>query len=363
MDVSEVLDLRLRNQRLAGEKLANPAEAVAWFGAVQAQEYNDARWAVGWRTADRAASRIDEAIANGSIIRTHVLRPTWHFVAREDFRWLIALSGPRAIATSLPRLRQLEIDEEARAAVRKALEKGLAGGGSLTRPGAQAVLREGGISLDGDPQRFTWLMMVAELEGYICSGPRQGRNHTWALTDERVPPATPLTRDEALRELTLRYFRAHGPATVRDFAWWSGFTLTDCRRGIAMARDVLEEERYAEEPCYFIAGCPPHDSPRVLYLLAPFDEYTVGYHSANRRHLPRNPAYATEDLLDFGILDGEGRVLGRWQRRITGDAVAIRPFFFDPPSEGERAAFEAAAAEFAASLGLRPDLQWEPADR
>lgn len=359
MELRDALQLRLRNQRLAGEKLRSPAEAVGWFGAVQGQEYNDARWAVGWRTADRTASRIDDALAEGSIIRTHVLRPTWHFVAREDFRWLMALSGPRVIATTLPRQRQLGIDEETMAAVRKALAKALEGGRALARPELQAVLREGGVSLDEDPQRFPWLMMIAELEGFICSGPRQGRQHTWALADERVPPAPPLTRDEALRELTLRYFRAHGPATVRDFAWWSGFTLTDCRRGIEMARDNLEEDRLGEEPCYLLADSPAPDSPRDLYLLAPFDEYTVGYAAANRRHLARNPAHAGENLLDFAIVDRDGHVVGAWQRRIAPGAVTIRPAFFEPPSAADVAAFEAAAGEFAASLGLPAEIQWD----
>ena len=235
-----VLARRLLNQRLARTKLKTPLEVVSSLGAVQAQDYSGARWALGLRTNGLTDARAEKAFDDGTILRTHVLRPTWHFVAPADIRWMLALTGPRVMTRMAPYNRLLELDRAAFEKSRRALERTLRDGRHLTRAELGTALERGGITARGP--RLAHLAMDAELQGIICSGPRRGAQFTYALVEERAAPAPVLTRDEALAELTRRYFTSHGPASIRDFVWWSGLTTPDARLGLAMlGSDVCDE--------------------------------------------------------------------------------------------------------------------------
>jgi hypothetical protein len=215
MTISEIVKSRLINQQIAETKFRNPKEIVAWMAAMQAQEYAMAKWAIGLRLPGLKNADIENAFNEGSILRTHLMRPTWHFVTPEDIRWMLMLTAPRVNAANAYSYRKFELDIEILKRCNDTIIKALQGGKQLTRATLKAALEQERIFADG--LRLSYIMMHAELDGIICSGVRQGKQFTYALLDERVPPAKVLERDEALAELTLRYFTSRGPATVKDF--------------------------------------------------------------------------------------------------------------------------------------------------
>jgi len=194
---------RLQHQRLAQNPLATPAEIVTWLGAVQAQEYAGAKWALGLRLPNATDEVLERAFAEGTILRTHVLRPTWHFVTPADIRWLLDLSAPRVTAANAHMYRQLELDPALFARSHAVMAGALQGGRYLTRAEIGSALARSGIAADG--LRLVYLLMRAELDAVVCSGPRRGNQVTYALLEERATPARRLPREEALAELTQRY--------------------------------------------------------------------------------------------------------------------------------------------------------------
>ena len=235
MKNSKIADLRLHNQGLSETIFKDPVSVVAQLGAVQAQDYAAAKWAVAQRTKGITDAAMDQALADGTIIRTHILRPTWHFVTPADIRWMLALTAPRIHAFSFTYYRKLELDKAIFKRTNTLLIKALQGGKQLTRAELKSVLKKNSITSD-DPLRFTYLIIHAELDGVICSGGRRGKQFTYALLDERVLPTKALGRDEALAELAIRYFTSHGPATLKDYIWWSGLTAQDARNGLEMIK-------------------------------------------------------------------------------------------------------------------------------
>src|SRR5262245_23897387 len=219
MTHSDIVRQRLLNQHLARPRFSKPEELVAWLGAVQAQDFAGAKWSLGMRLKGVSDADIERDFSNGKILRTHLLRPTWHFVAREDVRWLLALTAPHVRARNAPRYRALSLDaatlRKSTGVLVRALE-----GRHLTRDELRAALERSGIGTD--EQRMAYMLMDAELSGAICSGPRRGKQFTYALLDERAPGAPSFDREASLAELAHRYFRSRGPATVQDLAKWSG---------------------------------------------------------------------------------------------------------------------------------------------
>ena len=188
----------------------------------------------------RATKTSIEALAAGSIVRTHVLRPTWHFVARDDLRWLLALSGPRVQQGSAGRYRELGLDARTRARGEKVIVSALEGGNRLTRKELAAVLDDSASTPRG--QRMPYLLMSLRTGGLIGSGGLAGKQQTYALLDERVPAGGRFDRDDALVELVRRYLTSHGPATVKDMSWWSGLTMTDLRTALELIGDEVQSE-------------------------------------------------------------------------------------------------------------------------
>ena len=245
---------RLRSQHLEGEPLHSAAEVVGWLGAVQAQEYAGAKWALGLRLRRTTEAAIEQAFDAGAILRTHVMRPTWHFVTPEDIRWMLALTAERVTSRMAYYDRQIGLNAAVYRQSGAALAKAMEGGKQLTRAEVTQALARAGIEAEG--QRFIHLLMRAELEGLICSGARRGKQFTYTLMDERAPMPSggQLTREEALAELTRRYFTSHGPAMLQDFGWWSGLTLADGKAGIEMASEHLEKATVDGKTYWFAAG-------------------------------------------------------------------------------------------------------------
>ncbi len=271
----DITRLRLRNQRLSGARFSQPEQVVAWLGAVQAQEYADSKWALALRMRRTSEAAIERALSSGAILRTHVLRPTWHFVAAADIRWMLALTGPRVSARMSPYNRTLELDADEFRRSRKVIVRSLRGGRQLTRQELKAALQKAGIRTDG-VQRLAHIVMQAELDAVICSGARRDNQFTYALLDERVPASPTMSRDDALAELTRRYFRSHGPAQVSDFVWWSGLTTGDARSGLEMVERDLNRE-VIDGKTYWLSRAAAGEEEPSAYLLGLYDEYLIAY--------------------------------------------------------------------------------------
>src|SRR6266567_8254469 len=273
----DIAHQRLHNQRIAGAPFEKPVDVVTWLGAVQAQDFAGAKWALGLRLQGATDESIEQAFADGTILRTHVMRPTWHFVAPADIRWLLALTAPRVHAASAYHNRKLELDDAVFRSTNAVLTNALQGGKQLTRDELASALQQAGIVTEGE-QRVTYIIMRAELDGIICSGARRGKQFTYALLAERAPHARMLARDEALAELTTRYFMSHGPATIQDFVWWSGLAAADAKAGLAMVTSHLQQETINGQMYWFsLSTLPVQDPSQTAYLLPNYDEYTVGY--------------------------------------------------------------------------------------
>jgi len=339
-----LLDTRLRHQCLTTPRHRTAQQVVAWMGAVQAQDYTGAAWALALRAADLTLADVDRALAAGRILRTHVLRPTWHFVAPADIRWMLALTGPRVQTALRSYDRKLELDATLYVRARTLITAALVGGYALTRAELAEVLHAGGIAATG--QRLAHLVMHAELEADICSGPRRGAQFTYALLAERAPRARVLSRDEALAALAERYFRSHGPATVRDFAWWSGLTLADAR---AAAADLPVDRGEV------LADAPgPERALGAHYLLPNYDEYLIAYKDRGAVLEPAragNLGVFTSAEFPHQVV-ADGRVAGSWRREVGRTSAQVSLRWHQPPAPRQRAALAAEAARFGQFLGL-----------
>jgi DNA glycosylase AlkZ-like len=342
---------RLYNQLINHTTFEKPEDVVRWLGAVQAQDYAAAKWAVGLRLQGTTDDDIEQAFAGGAILRTHLLRPTWHFVSPADSRWLLALTAPRVHAVNAYWYRKLELDDAIIMNSNAVLAKALQGGKQLTRPELVSVLQQAGIATD-DLQRFTYIMMRAELDGIVCSGARRGKQFTYALLDERALQTRTFDRDEALTEFARRYFTSHGPATLQDFVWWSGLTVVDARAGLEMVASQLMHEVVEGQTYWFSTSTPlAFELSQSIYLLPNFDEYTVGY-------TDRSAVFDVSDLTKFDargnvlnptiVLDG--RVVGTWKRTIKRDTVMVTPSLFAPLNEVETRSFIESANRYGAFL-------------
>lgn len=353
MDPLAIVRERLWRQGLAGDGFAGPVEAVGWFGAVQGQEYAEAKWAVGQRVRGCQDADVEAALADGSLVRTHAMRPTWHLLAAEDLRWLMRLTAPRVHAANRFMYRQTGVDEpgllgRSHAVLARALE----GGEALTRPELAGALGAAGIEASGP--RLAYIVMHAELELLICSGPRRGAQHTYMLAEGRVPPAVGdgWSREAALAELTRRYFVSHGPATERDFAWWSGLTLAEVREGIALAGDALAARVDADGARRLSAPSDVAGGPAGALLLGSYDEAVIAY--KDLRIVFADGVQSDGLLVRPVVIDG--RTVGRWKRTLRRQEVIVETTLFERLGAGERAALEAEAHRFGRFLGVPAQL-------
>ncbi len=337
------------HQRLAQNPLQTPDQIVAWLGAVQAQDYLGAKWSLGLRMQQATDDLIEQALTNGTILRTHVLRPTWHLVTPADIRWLLALTAPRVHAMNASRYRQLELDEAVFRRSNTVLVKALQGGQMRTRAELGAMLAEAGIAAAGP--RLSYIMMRAELDGVVCSGPRRGKQFTYALLDERAPHAPVLQREEALAELTQRYYTGHGPATVHDFVWWSGLTMADAKVSLDMvasklSQHVIDGHTYYSSRSLLAAV----DHTTGAFLLPTYDEFLVGFAGFDAAR--RGGRGTTNRLVFESAIMVEGQIVGSWRRMFKKGGVRIELAPFAPLTATDDAAITAAAQQYGAFVGM-----------
>jgi len=344
---------RLLSQRLTGARLAHPAEVVRWMGAMQAQDYAQALWAVGLRTNGASLADVERAIDERKIVWTWPLRGTLHFAPAEDVRWMRRLSAPRTLAAGNRRLVQLGLDDGTIEECGRLFQQALAGGKRLTRQAMMALLTDAGINPQG--QRGYHILWHLSQTGLICLGPLAGKQQTFVLLDEWVPAAHEIAREEALAELAGRYFASHGPATLPDLARWAGLTLTDARAGLDATRSRLTSATVGGNEYWMSAelavgvAC---EAPSVL-LLPGFDEYLLGYKDRDAvlaaEHAEKVVPGKNGIFLPTVVVAGQ--VVGTWKRTVKRNAVeiAVTPF---SRIELARERIIEAAERYAAFTGL-----------
>lgn len=359
MTAAQVMRRRMRCSHLIGAPFATPDEAVRWHVAIQAQDYGPAKWSIAQRSSGLVDRDLDEAVASGRILRTHVLRPTWHFVARADIRWLLALTGPRVQQHNRGRYRELDLDERTLAAGRETITSALKGGVHLTRNEIAAALDDAGIDRSG--QRLPYILMDCELEAVICSGARASKHHSYALLDERVPTGRRFDRNEAAVELTRRYLASHGPATVGDLRWWSGLTVTDIKQALdAMGTEVRRNPLGELTLWTLAADADPPPAARGVHLLHTYDELIVGYTESRFLGDPRVEMARRawkERTLPTGLALRNGRIEGHWKRTIGKNRVVVVVLVHEKMPRSAERALETAADQLGVFLGLDSDLE------
>ena len=342
---------RLRSQHLVWPYALSAGEVVGSLLAVQAENPGQAAWAVASRTPDPDPAELAALLDDGTVLRTHVLRPTWHFVRAEDAGWLLELTGPRLRRVTGQQLRDTHgLDEAAIGRAVTAVTQALASRGQLTRAQLAGELRERGIG--GGGQMLMVLLAHAELDGLICSGANTGE-HTYALMGERVPAPRRLGRAEALAELALRYFTGHGPATERDLAYWATLTLTDVRAGLAQVRDRLGWFQHDGRTFWHAPGDPPTGPQQpAAHLLQILDETYRGYQDSRwvldtAGRVPRTRETAA------GMALTDAQLIAAMRRSIAPGQVRfdLRPYRALTPSEIE--ALDQAARRYGAYLRLK----------
>jgi winged helix DNA-binding protein len=369
--VNDIAARRLQAQRLTGAPFPSPLDAVRWLTAVQSQDYGAAKWALGQRSRATTDVELDRLFDQGAILRTHVLRPTWHFVLPEDIGWMLALTGPRVRAGLVARYRELELDDKVVARAAAIFTAALRGGRHLTRPELGEALGAAGISPEG--QRLPHLLSSAELDGLIASGPRRGKQFTYGLLEERAAKPRALDRNEAVAELTLRYFRSHGPAQVQDFVWWSGLRMADARAGIALAGGALGHQAIEGKDYWFDAAARPlEQATMVAHLLPNYDEYTVAYRDRAeilhadqpfdralfaRSGTSRSASISFASVLSNVVTVG-GRVRGSWRRTVARGGVRLEVQPLDRFKRAETAGVADAAGRFGRFLDRSVELSW-----
>jgi len=333
---------------VAASRFDTPAELVRWMGAVQAQDYLGGLWGIGLRVPGAAEADVEAALAARTIVRTWPMRGTLHFVHAADVRWMLRLLTPRMIARAAGRYRELELDEAAFTRARTILGRALRDGRRLTRGQAYAALDGGGVSPQG--QRGIHILSHLSQHRVLCFGPREGRQPTFVLLDEWLPDAADPPREQALAMLAERYFASHGPASVHDFAWWSGLVMRDAQEAIGAARAGAAR------------STATHRGPAAV-LLPPWDEYLVAYKdrafAGEAVAIGRDPS----GVIGVPVVLIDGFLRGTWKRSLATSAARVTLEPWTPVTREERGAVEKAAARYGAFLGRQVEVRWAMSGR
>jgi hypothetical protein len=345
-----IVTRRMHTHHLWGPPLATAEDVVGFFGAMQAQEFVPAKWSIAQRAADAPDAVLTALIDDGVLLRTHVVRPTWHFVLAEDIRRLLAVTGSRVHALNAYQYRALGLDDDVVTTTNRLLATALQDGRQMTRTEIGSYLAGHGITATG--LRLGYVLMRAELDAVIVSGAPRGRRHTYALFENRVPKAGPESAEDALAEVARRYFRSRGPATVRDYVRWSSLTLADARAGLEMVDTELERTDVHGRTYFSAPGIDPTPmtSPRIDLVQA-YDEYVMSYSESRDVMLglltvpdPDRPVYLHTVLLD-------GRLAGHWKHTVRARTVVVDTYLYRPLDESGSLAMDAAVRRLGAYFG------------
>jgi len=350
--LSTIASMRLTNQFIAKPILSNPEDVVAHLGVVQAQDYGWALWGIGLRGALPIQKEVEKAIGDRRIVRTWLGRGTIHFVTAEDVRWMLELFRERNIAGTKSRFKQLGIDDGVITDSRKIIAKLLRGGNQLSRQAVLEALETDHISTQG--QRGIHILQRMAQEGLICFGPRQGKKYTFVLLDEWVPMVEQMSREESLKMLALRYVNSHGPATLQDFAWWSGLMTKDVAAGLESAKPDLIQDKFNNQTYWQMKKPGDNNySNQGAFLLPAFDEYLVGYKD---RSAVLDPKYNRNLNDGGGIIKPtiliNGMVEGTWKRITKKKSVVITAEWFEEPDHEKIRDLECAAVRYGTFIDM-----------
>jgi hypothetical protein len=345
MNLGDVAKLRLINHQIAYSATKEPGEVVASLGAMQAQDYQAALWAIGLRAKEVTLPEVESAITNRAIVRIWLLRGTLHFVAAPDVHWMLKLLGPRIIASSAGRHRQLKLDEATFIRAEELFVEALQNG-QLTRDEMFEVLKKGGISPEG--QRGYHILWRAALKGLICFGPQKGKEQTFALLNQHVLKVKSMQKDEALSELARRYFSSRGPALLEDFVWWSGLKLSDVKIALETASSRLTSETI-EGKRYWMPRSTPKNGKELAtaFLLPAFDEYILSY--SDRTVTLEQPDFkkaVSNNGIFYPTTIVDGKVVGTWKRSLKKSNIIIMLSLFKTLTPMQRSSIALAAKHY-----------------
>lgn len=326
MTREDIARLRASAQHIAQADFKTAEDVVRHMLAMQAQDYPGALWAIALRSQNLTQQDVEQAITDHAIVRTWPMRGTLHFLAAEDARWMVKLLAPRAVASAASRRKALGIDDVVIAKSREIISKALTGGKYLTRNALCDILDQHGISTAG--QRGIHILHYLAEQTLLCFGPHEGKQPTFVLMDEWLPPTPPKQKDEALAELAVRYFTSHGPASLKDFAGWGFMTVGDARLGLELAKSLLQRETVDGTEYWFSPKLTP--APNQTYLLPGFDEFMLGYkdRSASLEEIHSQHIVPGNNGMFISTLVIDGQVLGTWKRqtRTGSQIITIAPF-------------------------------------
>lgn len=327
MQFSDIKNIRLHNQLLNNQPYTTPAEVVSWLGAMQGQDYEMCKWAIGSRLPHLKEVDIENALNKGEILRTHILRPTWHLVSPTDIRWMMQLTAPHLERVLAGYAKSVGLDTKTCLKSNTIIEKALNNEPNLTRD--ELMQKLGRHKIEASGNKAANIMFYAEITCLVCNGERKGKQIAYTLLDNRAPLSQPLHREEALARLAKLYFQSHSPATLKDFTWWSGLPVGDARKGIEGIKEQLEVIEIDKTIYYVLPSKMPFQSPHGVHLLPSFDEYMVSY-SDRSAALP--PQYLRQTITSNGIfapiIVHQGHVIGLWRRAVKPKYIEIelQPF-------------------------------------
>lgn len=356
MTLTDIAKLRLWSQQIAASKCKTAKDVIAWMGAMQAQDHSMAKWALGIRCPSATIAKVETALDKGAILRTHLLRPTWHLVSADDIYWLLELSAPYLLAGQKSRPKELELSEAIFKKSNSIIEKALSKGRHLLREEILAELQQAKIATDEN--RSSYLLFRAELDGIICSGKTREGKQTYALLAERVPNKKTLSKEEALATLAERYFSSRGPATLKDFINWSGISITDAKRAVEMVKTRFVQETVNGDTYWFNNVVTKHlNGEPAVHLLPGFDEFIIGY----KDRTASLPLAHTKAIINVnGIfrppLVVNGQVKGLWARTLEDDKVGIAITLFPGSSRPHKKLLDQAVEKIGQFYGKKAEL-------
>ena len=330
MTIADIVNNRLVNQQIVKTKFTKPEQIVKCLAAMQAQDFTMAKWAIGLRLPGLREADIDKTFNEGKLLRTHILRPTWHFAAPADIRWMLKISAPRVHAFNSFMYRRMGLDTKTLNRCADIIVKSIEGHKYKTRTEIKKKLSRS--KLKGDTIWLSYVMMYAELEGIITSGPKIGRQFAYALLDERAPSYIELDYDEAAAELAKRYFTSRGPASIKDFLWWSGLTVKDAKTGIAelpksFKKTMIDGTEYISPKSEF-----PKNMNKLqrTFLMPDYDEYGISYKD---RSALRNPNASADKIKETTTVYShwlvvDGLISGTWKRIQKGKLIEAETTLF-----------------------------------
>lgn len=356
MSLTEIAYTRLLNQQIQQSQFVKPKDLVSYMGAMQAQDFNMVQWAVGLRLQNVKQQDVENAYNKGEILRTHLLRPTWHFVTSQDINWMLDLTAPRIKSICKSRWKELELTESDFNKFNKIIEKALSKEKGLTRNQLQVVFENAKINTTGN--RMSHILLRAELDKIVCSGVNKGKTRTYALLRERIAKPKQIHREEALALLADRYFTSHGPATLEDFIWWSGLTVKDAKLALDIVETSFTSATIDSQTYWFKGSLSKPGKKMHVYLLPAYDEFLISYknRSAALSIEPNNKVVSNNGIF-YPVIIINGQVAGLWKRTIQKHNVIIETQLFKGPKKNEKRLIEQSVVNFSNFLGIQSEVR------